>query len=124
MTTPLRPEPKSIWEDASSRKGVVISIFLVIILLLGVLFVFGKTPPEIPLQYSRPWGLEQLAPKSALWFIALGGVSVEIIHYIFASLALKEDRLSTHLIIWIEVFLVFFLILSVLTVYIRVGLQA
>lgn len=118
-----QPNRNAIWEDLSFKRGAYLSVFFLAALLLGTLFTFGRVPPEIPLEYSRPWGKEQLAPKSALWLLVFGGAIMIFVHFIVASLLYKTSQLSAHIVIWVGVLLLFFLMLSVLTVYLRVGPQ-
>lgn len=112
-----------MWVTQNFRRGVWVSVFFFGIIFFGALFSFGRVPPEIPLQYSRPWGQDQLAPKSALWLLAGGGAVITLVHVALASLLFKKDQLSAHIIIWTGVLILFFLILSVFTIYLRVGRQ-
>lgn len=114
---------QKIWVTPILKKGVWVSVIFFGIIFFGALFSFGRVPPEIPLQYSRPWGQDQLAPKSALWLLIGGGAAVMLVHLTLASLLFKKDQLSAQVVIWTGVFILFFLILSVFTIYLRVGLQ-
>lgn len=121
MTT---TESTSLWADIPLQRGIQLSVLLLMMLMIGAAFTFQTVTAKIPLFYSRPWGLQQLAPEIALLVLALSGAGVVVIHVIGASIVFHKNKLAAHLVIWTGVILLFFLLLSVATVYLRVGPQA
>lgn len=111
----------TVWTNPLLKRAVQLSIVLLIVLSSETVFIYYNVPPQIPLWYSRPWGIEQLAPKSFLLFLAFCGITIALLHSVTASYFLKTDRLSAYLILWTGIVLLFLLLLSIATVYLRVG---
>lgn len=107
----------------SSSSASFISFTLLVILIVGTILVFRIVPPEIPLLYSQPWGQDQLAPKFALLILAGGAGGVVVIHMAVARFIARQDVLLHQLIAWSGALVLFFLALSMLTLFFRVGIH-
>lgn len=72
--------------------------FLLILLLLGIIVAFyWRLPPEIPLFYSRPWGVDQLAPSYFLLVVVSFLIMVFFVNIILASFAFKKEPLLSRI---------------------------
>lgn len=68
------------------------------ILILGSSFLylilnFDNLPPEIPLYFSQPWGAQQLAPASQIFFLPIFSFLILLINNFMGALLLSSHRL-------------------------------
>ena len=110
-----------IWNDRVAGMGIKLLTLIILAQIAGTFFVTAKTPAEIPLFFSRPWGTAQLAPRNALWWLMAGAITVWTIHIILAASMYKQDKIFGRIVVWTGVIILFFVILSLAVVYIRVG---
>lgn len=92
-----------------------------ITLLALSLYVSTTVPPEIPLHYSLPWGTKQLVPKHSLFWIAGIASTMSLVQTTVASLLFRQQRQLARVVVWGTCLIVFFIIISVMTVFARVG---
>lgn len=110
-------------KDISTKRGIQTGALLFVVLVVAAMYTFRNVGSEIPLQYSRPWGTGQLVPRASLLVLAVIGTILAIAHSAVATLLFENDRLSSRIVIWSGVLLLFLLLVSVITAYIRVGPQ-
>ena len=124
-----KPKLPNFKEDAenffSLQKNVIILwtsriTFLFIIISLSILLFFWKNlPPEIPLWYSKPWGVDRLAKPywlfllpgaSLVWFCVNAFLSIRVTknHLVFSQILFLSSLLvsifsfvTLSMIIWI-----------------------
>jgi hypothetical protein len=75
------------------------------IISMIVIFVFwGKLPPQVPLWYSRPWGLERLAHPGWLFLLFGSGILFTIINIIITAHVLMEHLVFSQLLFLTSLF--------------------
>jgi hypothetical protein len=55
-------------------------LFITLCSLAAIVLRWGKLPPVIPLWYSRPWGIDQLAQPIWIFILPLGSVLLYFIN--------------------------------------------
>lgn len=91
------------------------------IILIAIIIVFNRIPPEVPFFYTRPWGEAQIAKKQDLLIFG-GGILITVCIGVFSSLGLyKRDPILSRLMIWCLVTGLFLVLLSVVTIWLKVG---
>lgn len=94
---------------------------LTAVILIAVLIVFNRVPPQVPFFYTRPWGKAQIVNKQDLLIFA-GGILTTGLAGLLVSLGLyKRDQILSRLVIWCLVPGLFLALLSVVTIWLRVG---
>lgn len=58
--------------------------------IIHIVSLFNQLPPQIPLWYTNPWGLKQLANPTLLWIIPAGASIVLFVNLIATRLLLKH----------------------------------
>lgn len=116
------PEKMSfVKRDRVLGSGLWAMAGLTVIILLTVLIVYNRVPPQVPFFYTRPWGEAQIANKQDLLIFA-GGVLVTGLAGLLIILGLyKQDQTLSRLGIWCWAMGLFLAWLSVMTVWLRVG---
>lgn len=88
-------KPKNNFFSLNDKILVTIITFGLITVLLSVLSLIIKwqnLPPQVPLFYSKPWGNEQLAPKSFLWFLPVLAVVIWLLDLALIRTFLKNNE--------------------------------
>lgn len=88
-------KPKNNFFSLNDKILVTIVTFGLITVLLSVLSLIIKwqnLPPQVPLFYSKPWGSEQLAPKSFLWFLPILAVVIWLLDLALIRTFLKNNE--------------------------------
>lgn len=94
---------------------------LTAIILMVVLVVFNRVPPQVPFFYTRPWGEARIINKQDLLVFG-GGVLAAGFMALSISLGLyKRDQILSRMVVWCTATGLFLALLSVLTVWLRVG---
>lgn len=62
-------------------RTIAVSIFL---LLLVVFFFWSRLPPQLPLYYSLPWGIDQIGTPLELIFVLSGAGLLFLLNTLFA----------------------------------------
>lgn len=117
-----------LWERMSFVKrdrvlenGLWTMAGLAAVILIAVLIVFNRVPPQVPFFYTRPWGEAQIVNKQDLLIFA-GGILATGLAGILVSLGLyKQDQTLSRLVIWCLVTEMFLALLAVVTIWLRVG---
>ena len=95
--------------------------FLLIVVLTGVIVAFyWRLPPEIPLFYSRPWGMEQLAPSYFLVVVFAMLSMILVVNTILASFSFSRERVLSRMFAWITLLVSFLVTYSVLRIVLLV----
>jgi hypothetical protein len=63
-------------------------IFFSILSLIVIVVCWTKLPPLLPLWYSRPWGVDQLAPPIFLLILPLASISVYTVNLLLSMYVL------------------------------------
>jgi len=116
--------PKKIKDDFNSllknrkiKTKLKISLGLIVISWILIGIFYKNFPPEIPVFFSKPWGLEQLAEK---WFLFVLAATLTITYAMnirFASMAVAKDKLLANIFLVSQLFfsiLVFLIILRLI----------
>lgn len=93
-------KPSNLLNQTWIRVAILFSSLLSLLQWI-LLFVYGwKIPPEIPLFYSSPIGVGQLADK--LWFLIIPVISLVCILFslVFVRLSRYLPPLFSYLIVW------------------------
>lgn len=116
------PERMSfVKRDQILRSGLWAMGGLTTVILVAVLIVFNRVPPQVPFLYTRPWGEAQIVSKQDL-LIFVGGILITGLTGLLVSLGLyKRDQTLSRLVIWCLVTELFLALLSVITIWLRVG---
>ena len=107
--------------DSVLGNGLKLAGGLILIVQLAVLIVFNRVPPQVPFFYTRPWGEAQIADKRVLLIFALASLLIGLIGLFFSIKLYKLDQVLSRLLIWCLVVGLFLALLSVITVWLRVG---
>jgi len=99
-------------------------ILMIIFFLVSVILIFMKInslPPQVPLFYSQPWGLEQLASKDNLFLIpvTLGGIL--LINLILSLIFWNKSQFLTKVLIGLALICSFLTILTLIQILLLVG---
>lgn len=88
---------------------------LIIVIQLGFLFYkFNQLPQEVPLFYSLPFGEDQLASTSQLFFIPIFSITIGLINTVISSIFLDNKTLLSRLLI---IFSLIYSFLSLVTLF-------
>ncbi len=91
--------------DLLFKTGVALtSLRINLFLLFGIWIVYGLffrfLPPEVPLLFSKPYGVEQLVSKQFLAILPGIVTVLFIINTRVASLTLEKDKLLAYIVLW------------------------
>jgi hypothetical protein len=87
------------WQE--KLNGTVFRWNLVVIIAQTsyIWYRYNSLPPEVPLYYSRPWGVEQLAASATVFLLPLMSFIVMIINTLFAVFLLRSNSLLSRLLV-------------------------
>jgi hypothetical protein len=71
---------------------VALGLTMVLLSVLSLIIKWQNLPPQVPLFYSKPWGNEQLATKTLLWFLPTLSVVIWLIDLLLIRTLLKNDE--------------------------------
>lgn len=108
-------------KDAFFFRAEILMLSLSLLTLPVAFLVFKTVPPEIPILYSRPWGNSQLAPAAAVNWLAGGGIISTIMHTLLATKLHERHKLMSRIALWSGIYILIVVVISVFTVYSRVG---
>lgn len=117
----VRTDTKEIWGDKIAGAGVKLSTAIVLAQIGSAFFISAKVPPEVPLFFSRPWGIAQLASSLSVYWLVGWGILLWFIHLVLAISLFKKDKIMSRIIVWTGTLILFFTSLSLANVYVRVG---
>ncbi len=102
------------WQKKGNSQFLRLNLLIIGIQLAFLVYKFNQLPPEVPLFYSLPFGEEQLATTSQLFFIPIFSITIGLINTIFAAVFLPNHQLLSRLLI---IFSVIYSLLSLVTIY-------
>ncbi|MBI5356765.1 hypothetical protein HZB78_04095 [Candidatus Collierbacteria bacterium] len=108
-------------KDQSLFRIELMMVLFSLLMLPVAWWVYRNVPSEIPIFYSRPWGIPQLAPAFAVYWLAGSGIAITVIHTLLAIKLHKDNRLLSQVSLWSGIYLLILIAISLLTVYYRVG---
>lgn len=117
----LRSGLHQVWHDPLGSWALRLATLCLFALVALAGLVSQRVPPEIPLHFSRPWGVNQLVGRQSLWYLAIGGTAIALLHTLAAAAFFNTYKLLSRLVAWTGAFLLILLILVTVTVYLRVG---
>lgn len=97
VRTPLMSVTQYQFNDRISNACFIVG-FLFILFCLGLVSInFSQLPPEVPLFMQRPWGEDQLVPKSWLWLQPGLLLLFFLINYAVSLLTMKNEPLTARI---------------------------
>jgi len=97
----VKQEIDSLAADKVIRLGLRLG-FISIGVSLIILAVFWKgLPPEVPLLYSRPYGVNQLVSSWWLWLMPGISLIIALVGVRFSGNIMEEDKLLAQIMIWV-----------------------
>jgi len=87
------------WQDPVNGQILRWNIFAISINLVILLLKYSSLPPQIPLNYSLPWGTSQLASSSNIFLLPSISIVVLLINNLLAVFYIKSSRLLSKLLI-------------------------
>jgi len=93
-------EITSLLKDKNASWPIKIAFLLIGFSWLGLVFFWGKLPPEVPLLYSKPWGEEQLVKKPFILFLPGLATIFTLINLRLASYFFKTKKPISYFLIW------------------------
>lgn len=88
-----------VWRDRIGGRSLRLSLFFFFLLLLVVGVSFWRIPPQIPLAYSRPWGVAQLVPSSFLFVLLFLTLFLVISTSILAAFLFPSEQLLARILL-------------------------
>jgi hypothetical protein len=82
-----------------TRLGMRVGLTTLGLSLLVISFSLTKLPPEIPLFFSQPYGVERLASSWWLGILPLINLLVQVISMRFAGSIIEEDELLAQILV-------------------------
>lgn len=102
------------WQQKINGEILRINLILIIIQLAFVFYKFNQLPKQVPLFYSLPFGEDQLASASQLFFIPIFSITIGLINTAISALFLHNKALLSRLLI---IFSLIYSFLSLITLY-------
>lgn len=95
-----RHEINTFFKDKLMVKLFKLNIGLICLqwILFGVFLVY--LPPELPLLYSKPWGVDQLVNKYYLSILPASSTILLIIDFLISSWMIKKSVLVSKIMMW------------------------
>lgn len=91
---------QGLWKDSVSGSALRITIVIFFSLVAFIAFFFWRLPPEIPLAYSRPWGMAQLVAPYFLFVLLFISAGFVVINTFLASILFEAHQLLARIILW------------------------
>lgn len=95
-----KEEIDSLLAEKEIRKPIQATFLLGLLMILLLIMSWAKLPPEVPLFYSRPWGLNQLAEKVWLWLLPLTIWFITLINLKIASYLFIKEKVLAFSLVW------------------------
>lgn len=81
-----------IFQNKILKKILWLNIVAIILELLAILAKTSSLPNQVPLLYSRPWGVEQLAPKNFLFIFPVLSLVIFLFSFLLSNIFLKKGE--------------------------------
>ncbi|MBI2405901.1 hypothetical protein HYV21_02510 [Candidatus Microgenomates bacterium] len=85
--------------DPLIKRMLFLSLFLDILLVVGIGVAYRYLPPEVPLLYSAPWGKAQIVPRSFLFLVPAAAV-LFLAGTVLAERALTDKDMLVLKVLW------------------------
>lgn len=121
----LRLSPSENWDTI--KKNWILTLVpkfvlsLLFISILTTVLEWNKLPPLIPLWFSRPWGIDQLAPRTYIFILPVGAFIIFLLNtflgifftaeYLIFTQALYLTSLLISILAFVSVIKILFLII-------------
>lgn len=102
------------WQQKINSQLLRLNLLLIGLQLALLIYKFSQLPPEVPLFYSLPFGEEQLASTSQLFFIPIFSITIGLINTVFAALFVSGKSLLSRSLI---IFSLIYSFLSLITLF-------
>lgn len=97
----------ALWRDRAAGLALRVGLLLSFILVLMVATFYWRLPPEIPLNYSRPWGVAQLVPTEFLFALMALVAVLFSINTSFSAVFIHSEKLLAQILAWTNALVVF-----------------
>ncbi len=103
-----------LWLSKAYFYPLLFSVLSVVIQATAISFYLPQLPPEIPLYYSRPWGLAQLTRPYSLFILPGFCLAALLINSAFVVLLLGKRKFLSLCLMWTNVIIN---VLSLITLF-------
>jgi hypothetical protein len=107
---------KIFFSNKTLRNLILLQLSAVLIQPIMLLWKFSQIPDQIPFYYSRPRGIDQLAPNIILFILPIINFTLICIHTLFANKFYKQQLLASYFIISSSLITTILLLISFLRV--------
>ncbi len=97
VRTPIITVNQYQFNDRISNACFGVGLLLTVICFILVWINFSSLPPQVPLFLQRPWGEEQLVPKSWLWLQPGLLLLFFLVNYAISLLTMKNEPLTARI---------------------------
>lgn len=80
-----------LWQFKKFKMTITAFFFFFALSLLILILKWQSFPPEVPLNYSLPWGEEQLTTSLQLLILPLSSSFTFVLNFFLASIFLEEE---------------------------------
>jgi hypothetical protein len=104
IITSLRTTWQQLWLNKIIRLSNIGTVLCIFSTLLIISIFYTKLPPEIPLWYSLPWGVERLVTPLWLFLLPIASLISFFINTMVALVLTKDTHLVFTQILFLSVF--------------------
>ena len=109
------------WQEKVNHTILRWNVLLILSSIGFLVIKFGDLPPQVPLYFSLPWGENQLAPASSLFFMPTFSIVIAILNNLLAAIMVNSQVLFARLLV---IFSLIFSIFTAISVFNIVALVA
>lgn len=102
------------WQQPVNSRFFQINLAVIATQILYLFINFRRLPPQVPLYYSQPWGLSQLASAGELFYLPILSVIILLLNNSLAAFYLHRYQLLSRLLL---LFSSVFSLLSLITLF-------
>ncbi|MDQ3098583.1 MAG: hypothetical protein M3Q44_02455 [bacterium] len=95
--TPIIAVTQYQFNDRISNACFAVGLLLTVFCFFLVWRNYSQLPPQVPLFLQRPWGNEQLAPKSWLWLQPGLLLLFFLVNYALSLITMKNEPLTARI---------------------------
>ena len=85
--------------DPGLKKLVGFGLVFLIVQVGMIVFSYSRLPPSVPLFYSRPWGMAQLAEKTTLWLFPFVTTLILLVNLVLAHFLFTAEKILATILI-------------------------